>query len=195
MKHFDNIRAHKPEGIENRKAYIVGGGVAGLATAVFLIDDCYVPGENVTIYDQLPLMGGSMDGAKIGDGKYTCRGERGLEPYMECFWYLGNKIPSLYTPGRTITEETVDVNKADRIYCPFPHPVPAGQGLGRHQGFQHEPGASKEASGNDYHARGADGRSDHRGILRQYIPRTPNLKSTPSGSASTPCWPSRTITL
>ena len=117
MKQFDNIRANKPEGIENRKAYIVGGGVAGLATAVFLIDDCYVPGENVTIYDQLPLMGGSMDGAKIGNGKYTCRGERELEPYMECFWYLGNKIPSLYTPGRTITEETVDVNKADRIYA------------------------------------------------------------------------------
>ena len=35
---------------------------------------------------------------------------------MECFWYLGNKIPSLYTPGRTITEETVDVNKTNRIY-------------------------------------------------------------------------------
>ena len=117
MKQFDNIRAHKPEGIENRKAYIVGGGVAGLATAVFLIDDCYVPGGNITIYDQLPLMGGSMDAAKAGDGKYTCRGERELEPYMECFWYLGNKIPSLYTPGRTITEETVDVNKADRVYA------------------------------------------------------------------------------
>lgn len=117
MKQFDNIRAHKPEGIENRKAYIIGGGVAGLASAVFLIDDCYVPGGNVTIYDQLPVMGGSMDGAKVGEGRYTCRGERELEPYMECFWYLGNKIPSLYTPGRTITEETVDVNKADRVYA------------------------------------------------------------------------------
>ena len=117
MKQFDNIRAHKPEGIEDRQAYIVGGGVAGLAAAVFLIDDCYVPGGNVTIYDQLPIMGGSMDAAKIGDGQYTCRGERELEPYMECFWYLGNKIPSLYTPGRTITEETVDVNKADRVYA------------------------------------------------------------------------------
>ena len=115
MKQFDNIRAHKPEGIEERKAFIVGGGIAGLAAAVFLIDDCYVPGENVTIYDQLPVMGGSMDGTKTGDGKYICRGERELEPYMECLWYLGNKIPSLYTEGRTITEETVDVNKADRI--------------------------------------------------------------------------------
>ncbi len=53
----------------------------------------------------------------MSDGKYTCRGERELEPYMECFWYLGNKLPSLYTPGRTITEETVDVNKADRVYA------------------------------------------------------------------------------
>lgn len=115
MKQFDNIRAHKPEGIEDRKAYIVGGGIAGLAAAVFLIDDCYVPGENVTVYDQLPVMGGSMDGVKIGEGKYLCRGERELEPYMECLWYLCNKIPSLYTEGRTVTEETVDVNKADRI--------------------------------------------------------------------------------
>lgn len=115
MKQFDNVRAHKPEGIENRKAHIIGGGIAGLASAVFLIDDCYLPGENVTIYDQLSVMGGSMDGSKLGDGKYLCRGERELEPYMECLWYLGNKIPSLYTKGRTITEETVDVNKADRI--------------------------------------------------------------------------------
>lgn len=115
MKQFDNVRAHKPEGIEDRNAYIVGGGIAGLAAAVFLIDDCYLPGKNVTIFDQLPVMGGSMDGAKVGEGAYTCRGERELEPYMECLWYLGNKIPSLYTPGRTITEETVDVNKSDRI--------------------------------------------------------------------------------
>lgn len=115
MKQFDNVRAHKPQGIENRKAYIVGGGIAGLASAVFLIDDCYVPGENITVYDQLPVMGGSMDAAKIGEGKYTCRGERELEPYMECLWYLCNKIPSLYTPGRTVTEETVEVNKQDRI--------------------------------------------------------------------------------
>ena len=58
-----------------------------------------------------------MDGAKIGDGKYLSRGERELEPYMECLWYLGNKIPSLYTEGRTITRETVEINKSDRIYA------------------------------------------------------------------------------
>ncbi len=115
MKQFDNSLAHQPENIESRKAYIIGGGIAGLASAVFLIDDCYLPGGNITIYDQLPVMGGAMDGAKLGEGRYTCRGERELEPYMECLCYLVNKIPSLYTAGRTITEETVEVNKADRI--------------------------------------------------------------------------------
>ena len=93
MKQFDNIRAHKPEGIEDSKAYIVGGGVAGLASAVFLIDDCYVPGENVTIYDQLPIMGGSMDGAKVGEDKYTCRGERELELTWSASGIWATKFP------------------------------------------------------------------------------------------------------
>lgn len=115
MKQFDHVRAHKPENIENRKAYIVGGGIAGLASAVFLIDDGYMPGNNVTIFEKLPDVGGSMDATKNKQG-YVCRGERELEPYMECLWYLCNKIPSLDTPGRTIMEETVDVNKAHKIY-------------------------------------------------------------------------------
>ena len=116
MKQYDNIRAHKPENIENKKFHIVGGGIAGLASAVFLIDDCYVKGENVTIYEKLPKVGGSMDGDKNEHG-YLCRGERELEPYMECLWYLFNKIPSLDTPGRTVTEETVEANKEDPIFA------------------------------------------------------------------------------
>ena len=45
------------------RVVVIGGGIAGLAAAVFLIDDGYMPGENVTIYEQLPEVGGSMDGA------------------------------------------------------------------------------------------------------------------------------------
>ena len=32
-----------PEGIENKRAHIVGGGIAGLATAAFLVDDAHMP--------------------------------------------------------------------------------------------------------------------------------------------------------
>ena len=102
--------ARKPEGIEKRKAYIIGGGIAGLATAAFLVDDTGMPGENITILEKMSIVGGSMDGRESKDG-YLCRGERELEPYMECLWYLCSKIPSLEEPGRTVLDETVDANK------------------------------------------------------------------------------------
>ena len=102
--------APAPEGIERKKAYIVGGGIAGLATAAFLIDDAHMPAENITILEKSLVVGGSMDGTENESG-YLCRGERELEPYMECLWYLCSKIPSLDTPGRTVLDETVDVNK------------------------------------------------------------------------------------
>ena len=102
--------APKPEGIEKRKAYIVGGGIAGLATASFLVDDAQMPGENITILEKSSVVGGSLDATEGKDG-YLCRGERELEAYMECLWYLCSKIPSLDTPGRTVLDETVDINK------------------------------------------------------------------------------------
>jgi oleate hydratase len=40
--------------------------------------------HHVTIYDSLPLMGGSMDAAGNAKIGYTSRGERELEAYMEC---------------------------------------------------------------------------------------------------------------
>lgn len=115
MRNFDRIRAHKKEGIENKKAFIIGGGIAGLAASVFLIDDGYMDGKNITIYEQLSNVGGSMDGSTNKQG-YTSRGERELEPNMECLWYLCSKIPSLTEPGRTILEETVDANREYKIY-------------------------------------------------------------------------------
>jgi oleate hydratase len=67
--------ARKPEGIEKKKAYIIGGGIAGLATAAFLVDDAGMPGENITILEKSSVVGGSMDGAETKNG-YLCRGER-----------------------------------------------------------------------------------------------------------------------
>ncbi len=111
MKLYDFLyHPKKPEGIENRKAYIVGGGIAGLAAAAFLVDDAGMPGKNITIYEKRQDVGGCC-GVIGTDGAYVCPGERELEPYMECLWYLCSKIPSLDTPGRTVLDETVDVNR------------------------------------------------------------------------------------
>ena len=111
MRNYDRVNPRKPEGIENRKAYIVGGGIAGLSAAAFLVRDAHMPGENITVYDQLPVFGGSMDACGNAEVGYVSRGERELEPYMECLWDLFSTIPSLYEEGRTVLDETRECNQ------------------------------------------------------------------------------------
>ena len=103
-------KAPAPKGIEKRKAHIIGGGIAGLATAVFLIDDASMPGKNITIYEKRNSLGGCCDALENEMG-YICPGERELEPFMECLWYLCSKIPSLDDPTKTILDESVQANK------------------------------------------------------------------------------------
>jgi oleate hydratase len=50
-----------------RKVYFVGSGIAALAGAVFLIRDGLIPGENIHIFEELKLTGGSLDGAGSPD--------------------------------------------------------------------------------------------------------------------------------
>lgn len=111
MRNYDRVNPHKPEGIENRHAYIVGGGIAGLSAAAFLVRDAQMPGENITVYDQLPVFGGSMDACGTAETGYVSRGERELEPYMECLWDLFSSIPSIYEEGRTVLDETRECNQ------------------------------------------------------------------------------------
>ena len=111
MRNYDRVHPRKPEGIESRKAYIVGGGIAGLSAAAFLVRDAQMPGENITIYDQMPVFGGSMDACGNAETGYISRGERELEPYMECLWDLFSTIPSLYEEGRTVLDETRECNQ------------------------------------------------------------------------------------
>lgn len=107
--------APAPEGIEERKAYIVGGGIAGLAAAFFLIDDAGMPGKNITIYEKRNSLGGCCD-ALEGEHGYICPGERELEPFMECFWYLMSKISSLEDPSLSVLDESVRSNKEHPIH-------------------------------------------------------------------------------
>jgi myosin-crossreactive antigen len=44
MRNYDRINALPPEGINEKRAHIIGGGIAGLAAAAFLVDDAHMPG-------------------------------------------------------------------------------------------------------------------------------------------------------
>lgn len=115
MRNYDRVHPRKPEGIDSKKAYIVGGGIAGLSAAAFLVRDAQMPGKNITVYDQLPVFGGSMDACGNPETGYISRGERELEPYMECLWDLFGTIPSIYEEGRTVLDETRECNKEFEI--------------------------------------------------------------------------------
>ena len=96
----------------HRKAYMIGGGIGGLAAAAFLIRDAGVPGRNITVFEALPTLGGSLDGGGDAERGYTLRGGRMLTTdNYECTWDLFKTIPSLENTGRSVFEETVSFNQ------------------------------------------------------------------------------------
>jgi oleate hydratase len=112
---YDRVNATVPEGIDDKSAHIIGGGLAGLAAAAFLATDAHMPAANITVYEELPTLGGAMDGSGDAVTGYVNRGERELEAHMECLWYLFSKVPSLGRPGRTVLDETREFNCREPI--------------------------------------------------------------------------------
>ena len=99
------------------KAHLVGGGIGSLAAAAFMIRDGGMRGGNITIYEALPVLGGSLDaGGDPRDG-YTFRGGRMLTTdNFECTWDLFKSIPSLVNPNQTVFEETRAFNQEFRSH-------------------------------------------------------------------------------
>lgn len=94
---------------EGRQAYFVGGGLASLAGAAYLIRDCNFNGENIHIIEGLHILGGSNDGAGNPTNGFIVRGGRMLnEETYENFWELCSTIPSIDMPGMSVTEEILN---------------------------------------------------------------------------------------
>lgn len=116
MRNYDRVNPRKPDGIERRHAYIVGGGIAGLSAAAFLVRDGHMPGRNITIIEADKAIGGSMDGTGDSETGYLCRGERELEPNMECLWNICSKIPSLINEGCTVLDDVWEYNYKNPLH-------------------------------------------------------------------------------
>jgi oleate hydratase len=90
--------------------YLVGGGIASLAAAAFLIRDGDIPGQNITILEQLDRLGGSLDGAGSPESGYVLRGGRMIESKYLCTFSLFSSIPTL-DGSRTVTQEIFEWNE------------------------------------------------------------------------------------
>jgi oleate hydratase len=97
-----------------RKVYLVGGGIASLAAAAFLIRDGGLRGQNISIFDESGLAGGSLDGSGTPDAGYVIRGGRMFtdEAYT-CTYDLLSSIPSLTNPDWTVRDEIRVFNEAN----------------------------------------------------------------------------------
>ena len=93
------------------KVYLLGSGIASLASAVYLIKDAKVPGENIHIMEQDNVTGGCLDGSGEEEKGYVVRGGRMHEMHYVCYWDLLSNISSLDDPKVSITEESFAFNK------------------------------------------------------------------------------------
>ena len=71
----------KPEGVDNKSAYLIGSGLAALTAACYLVRDGQMQGDHIHVFEKDPLPGGACDGYKYDIG-YVMRGGRQL-PDME----------------------------------------------------------------------------------------------------------------
>ena len=97
---------HRSASRNDTKAYLVGGGIAALASAAYLIRDGGIPGAHISILEQTSLLGGSLDGAGSPDHGYVIRGGRMFtyEAYT-CTFDLLSFIPSLTDRSKTVSDE------------------------------------------------------------------------------------------
>jgi len=123
MGNYQKINPSIPKNINERKAYLIGGGIASLSAAAFLIRDAHMPGKNIHILEESKVYGGSMDGAGNATKGYTARGGREIEEHFECFMELFSFIPSLKDKNRSVLDEFRDLNLEEPIesHCRLVH--------------------------------------------------------------------------
>ena len=106
----------KPEGVDNKSAYLVGTGLSALAAAVFMIRDAQMKPQNIHFLERDPRAGGALDGWKYPELGFTMRGGREMGHHYECVWDLFRSIPSIEDPSVSILDYYYWLNKEDPNY-------------------------------------------------------------------------------
>lgn len=110
------VRPEKPEGVDNKSAYIIGSGLAALSAACFLVRDGQMDGKRIHVLEKDPIPGGACDGYQYNDVGYVVRGGREMDNHFECMWDLFHSIPSIETEGVSVLDEYYWLNKHDPNY-------------------------------------------------------------------------------
>lgn len=107
------VHSRKPKGIDDKKAYIVGTGIAGLSTAGFLIKDAKMDPSKIVFLEKDSIAGGALDGKLLSDLGYVARGGRETGHHFEVLWDLLSVIPSREDPDMSILDDLYYTNLDD----------------------------------------------------------------------------------
>jgi oleate hydratase len=111
------------------KAYMIGGGIASLAGAAYLVRDGTIAGTDVHIFEEMTKIGGSLDGSGSAEGGYVSRGQR-IFTYetSACTLDLLSFIPSLDVPDISVRDEIIRFNE-QCVFNPLCRLVSHGKSL------------------------------------------------------------------
>jgi oleate hydratase len=99
------------------KAYLVGGGVASLASAAYLIKEGSLQASNIRIFESSNIVGGAVDKLGSPDKGYVIRGRRMFNFSYVCTYELLSFIPSLTDATKTVRDELAAFNKRVKTFA------------------------------------------------------------------------------
>lgn len=105
--------------VEKIQAYLVGGGIASLASAVFLIQDGHILGKNIHVLEESDFLGGSFDASELSsEGGYAMRGFRMFEEKIySCTYELLSHIPSIDNPNVRLKDDFFEFNEKVKAHA------------------------------------------------------------------------------
>ncbi len=95
----------------DRKAYLIGSGIASLAAAAYLIKEGGLEGRDITIFEEAEGYGGSLDAKGNPRDGYSMRGGRMFEEKFNCTYDLLSFIPSISNPAKTAKDELMEFHQ------------------------------------------------------------------------------------
>lgn len=100
------------------KYYIVWSWIAGLSTAVYLIQEWNIDWKQITIFEKAKLYGWALDAKETKNWEwYTMRWIRVFEDRAyTCFMDLLERIPSPKEKYENLKEETLKYNEKNKVY-------------------------------------------------------------------------------
>ena len=105
------MKTRKIENPKESRVHIIGSGIAGLASAVYLERDAGIPGAKIHIIEKDSSLGGATDGAGDPEKGFVTRGGRMHEMHYECYWELLSHIPSPENPNISVRDESYEFNR------------------------------------------------------------------------------------